>query len=90
MHIDQVVDDAVNQTLSRSINTTLTTLLTLTFNLPVWRRNPQVFCLGADCGLYRRCLFQYFYCQFAASLVAKSQAQSSIIANEKVPAQSRR
>lgn len=29
MHIDQVVDDAVNQTLTRSINTTLTTLLTL-------------------------------------------------------------
>lgn len=29
-HIDQVVDDAVNQTLARSINTTLTTLLTLT------------------------------------------------------------
>jgi len=28
-HIDQVVDDAVNQTLARSINTTLTTLLTL-------------------------------------------------------------
>jgi preprotein translocase subunit SecF len=30
VHIDQIVDDAVNQTLSRSINTTLTTLLTLT------------------------------------------------------------
>jgi preprotein translocase subunit SecF len=29
MHIDQVVDDAVNQTLTRSINTTLTVLLTL-------------------------------------------------------------
>lgn len=28
-HINQVVDDAVNQTLTRSINTTLTTLLTL-------------------------------------------------------------
>ncbi|NJM57531.1 MAG: protein translocase subunit SecF [Synechococcales cyanobacterium RU_4_20] len=28
--MDQIVDDAVNQTLSRSINTTLTTLLTLT------------------------------------------------------------
>lgn len=28
-HIDQVVDDAVNQTLTRSINTTLTVLLTL-------------------------------------------------------------
>lgn len=28
-HIDQVVDDAVNQTLARSINTTLTALLTL-------------------------------------------------------------
>ena len=30
MNINQVVDDAVNQTLSRSINTTFTTLLTLT------------------------------------------------------------
>jgi preprotein translocase subunit SecF len=29
IHIDQVVDDAVNQTLTRSINTTLTVLLTL-------------------------------------------------------------
>jgi preprotein translocase subunit SecF len=29
MHIDQVVDDAVNQTLTRSINTTFTVLLTL-------------------------------------------------------------
>jgi preprotein translocase subunit SecF len=29
MHINQIVDDAVNQTLTRSINTTLTTLLTL-------------------------------------------------------------
>jgi len=29
MHIDQIVDDAVNQTLTRSINTTLTVLLTL-------------------------------------------------------------
>lgn len=29
MHIDQVVEDAVNQTLARSINTTLTVLLTL-------------------------------------------------------------
>ncbi|HEY9811046.1 MAG TPA: protein translocase subunit SecF [Halomicronema sp.] len=29
LHINQVVDDAVNQTLTRSINTTLTTLLTL-------------------------------------------------------------
>ncbi|MBE9179259.1 protein translocase subunit SecF [Oculatella sp. LEGE 06141] len=29
-HINDVVDDAVNQTLARSINTTLTTLLTLT------------------------------------------------------------
>ena len=29
MHIDEVVDDAVNQTLTRSINTTLTVLLTL-------------------------------------------------------------
>lgn len=29
MHIDQVVDDAVNQTLTRSLNTTLTVLLTL-------------------------------------------------------------
>jgi preprotein translocase subunit SecF len=29
-HIDDVVDDAVNQTLTRSINTTLTVLLTLT------------------------------------------------------------
>jgi preprotein translocase subunit SecF len=29
MHIDRVVDDAVNQTLTRSINTTLTVLLTL-------------------------------------------------------------
>ncbi|MBW4650100.1 MAG: protein translocase subunit SecF [Kastovskya adunca ATA6-11-RM4] len=28
-HIDQVVDDAVNQTLARSINTTLTTMLSL-------------------------------------------------------------
>ena len=28
-HIDDVVDDAVNQTLTRSINTTLTVLLTL-------------------------------------------------------------
>ncbi|MBD1936060.1 protein translocase subunit SecF [Microcoleus sp. FACHB-68] len=28
-HINQIVDDAVNQTLTRSINTTLTTLLTL-------------------------------------------------------------
>lgn len=29
-HINEIVDDAVNQTLTRSINTTLTTLLTLT------------------------------------------------------------
>ncbi|NEQ30145.1 MAG: protein translocase subunit SecF [Leptolyngbya sp. SIO4C5] len=29
-HIDQIVDDSVNQTLARSINTTLTTVLTLT------------------------------------------------------------
>lgn len=29
MHIDKVVDDAVNQTLTRSLNTTLTVLLTL-------------------------------------------------------------
>ena len=29
MHINQVVDDAVNQTLTRSINTTFTTLLAL-------------------------------------------------------------
>ena len=29
LHIDQVVDDAVNQTMTRSINTTLTVLLTL-------------------------------------------------------------
>jgi len=29
MHIDNVVDDAVNQTLTRSINTTMTTLLSL-------------------------------------------------------------
>lgn len=29
MHIDQVVDDAVNQTLTRSLNTTFTVLLTL-------------------------------------------------------------
>ncbi|MBD0344876.1 MAG: protein translocase subunit SecF, partial [Coleofasciculus sp. Co-bin14] len=29
MHIDQVVEDAVNQTLTRSVNTTLTVLLTL-------------------------------------------------------------
>jgi len=28
-HIDDIVDDAVNQTLTRSINTTLTVLLTL-------------------------------------------------------------
>lgn len=28
-HIDQIVDDAINQTLTRSINTTLTTLLSL-------------------------------------------------------------
>lgn len=30
LHINQIVDDAVNQTLTRSINTTLTVLLTLT------------------------------------------------------------
>ncbi|NJN03449.1 MAG: protein translocase subunit SecF [Leptolyngbyaceae cyanobacterium SL_1_1] len=29
-HIDEIVDDSVNQTLARSINTTLTTVLTLT------------------------------------------------------------
>lgn len=69
-HINDIVEDAVNQTLTRSINTTLTVLLTLIAIFLFGGVNPEKLCPRLDHRVYHGGILQYFYCQYPLGLVA--------------------